>query len=219
MYRKVLEWPNPALTKKSLPVDKESSSSVIQDLKDSFTITGGLGLAAPQIGIRKRAIIVNPSHLKISDDDKLVMINPKLVLGKEMFKSQEACFSVPFVSSFVPRHSQCTVSFYNEDWEEQHLEVTGLASACIQHEVDHLDGILYIRKIGSPLKMSFLLKKVKKQRKKIQDERKASQADFEKDHEQLMSGIFDEQETSKKTHSRKRKPKPRRKVKRNKKRK
>ena len=219
MYRKVLEWPNPSLREKSLPLKRESSASVIQDLKDSFTITGGLGLAAPQIGIKKRAIVVNPSHLRISEDDVLVMINPRLTLGEEMFKSQEACFSIPFVSEFVPRHSHCTVTFYNEEWEEQQLEVSGLASACIQHEVDHLDGILYVRKIGSPLKRSFLLKKVKKQRKKIADEKKAAKRDFEKDHEELMAGTLDGQEASKKTHSRKRKPKPRRKVKRNKKRK
>ena len=219
LYRKVIEWPNPKLSKKSVPLDRENASSVIADLMDSFRVTGGLGLAAPQIGISKRAIIVNPSYLKISEDDTLVMINPKLELSGELFKSHEACFSIPYISEIVPRHSQCTVRFYNENWEEQELKVEGLAAACIQHEVDHLDGILFVRRLKSHFKRSSVYKKVTKQRKKEEAARKQAMSDFERDHEELMSGKFDGQKASKKTYTRKRKPKPRRKIKRSKKKK
>ena len=219
LYRKVIEWPNPKLSKKSVALDKESAAGVIADLTDSFRVTGGLGLAAPQIGISKRAVVVNPSHLKISEDEMLVMINPKLELSGELFKSHEACFSIPYISEIVPRHSQCTVRFYNENWEEQELKVEGLAAACIQHEVDHLDGILFVRRLKSHFKRSSVYKKVTKQRKKEEAARKQAMSDFERDHEELMSGKFDGQKASKKTHTRKRKPKPRRKIKRSKKKK
>ena len=219
MYRKVIEWRNPKLTKKSMPLDKESAASVVKDLTDSFRVTGGLGLAAPQIGISKRAVIVNPSHLKISEDDMLVMLNPKLELSGELFKSHEACFSIPYISEIVPRHSQCTVRFYNENWEEQELNVEGLAAACIQHEVDHLDGILFVRRLKSHFKRASVYKKVTKQRKKEEAARKQAMSDFERDHEELMAGNFDGQKASKKTYTRKRKPKPRRKIKRSKKKK
>ena len=214
MYRKVLEWPTPSLSTKSSPVVKGKSEDIISDLKDSFRVTGGLGLAAPQIGFKKRALVISPVNLSISSDEMLVMINPELELSGDKFDSHEACFSIPYISHVVPRYSQCLVRFYNEDWEEQELKVEGLASACIQHEVDHLDGILYIRRIKSPFKRSSLLKKLKKHRKAVKEKERQAKDEFERDHLELMSGNFNGQKTSKKTHSRKRKPKPRRKIKR-----
>ena len=212
MFRKVLEWPDSALKNKSAPFTREDPTSWIDDLRDSFTVTGGLGLAAPQIGIFRRAIVVNPSHLNISDDEMLLMINPRLELSGETYKNNEGCFSVPYAAGNVPRHSHCKVVFYNEDWEEQWLNLQGLAAACVQHEVDHLDGILYLDRMGR-MSRQLLIKKIKKQKKKLADLERAAQEEFDKDHAELLAG-FGGKEKTKTTYSRKRKAKPRRKNKR-----
>jgi peptide deformylase len=213
MYRKVVEWPHSSLKKNSLPLTKGDSNSCIEDLIDTFNVTGGLGLAAPQIGIPGRAIVISPVNLGLSTDNMLVMINPSLELSGEIVKSEEACFSVPFVSAYVKRHSHCVVTYYNQEWEKRELALDGMASICVQHEVDHLDGKLYLDRVGR-LTRSALAKKIKKQRKKIEQAEKVLLDDFEKDHAELHTpyGINEKKKT---THSRKRKPKPRRKVKRN----
>jgi len=217
MFRKVLEWPNSNLKTKSSPLSQEDPTAWIDDLKDSFNVTGGLGLAAPQIGITRRVIVVNPSYLDISSDAMLLMINPVLELKGEMYKNDEGCFSVPYVAGNVPRYSQCKVVFYNEEWEEQWLNLRGLAAACIQHEVDHLDGILYLDRMGR-LSRQLLVKKIRKQMKKIADIERATKEEFDRDHEELLAGLSGK-EKAKTTYSRKRKAKPRRKNKRQRKRK
>ena len=213
MFRKVIQWPDLSLKQKSTPLTKEDYGPIVDDLLDTFNVTGGLGLAAPQIGIYRRVIVVNPSHLDFEDGESLVMINPVLTLSGEMWQSEEACFSVPFVMERVPRYSQCKVVFYNEKWEERWFNLKGLAAACIQHEVDHLDGVLYLDKL-SRLKRQLLTKKIKKEMKRISRLRKETTADFERDHAELQM-VYDDKK-SKTTHSKKRKPKPRRKHKRSK---
>lgn len=217
MFRKVLEWPNSSLKIKSTPLLREDPSAWIDDLRDTFNVTGGLGLAAPQIGITRRVIVVNPTYLDISQDEMLLMINPVLELSGEVYKNDEGCFSVPYVAGSVPRYSQCKVVFYNEQWEEQWLNLRGLAAACVQHEVDHLDGILYLDRMRR-LSRQFLIKKIKKQMKKIADIERATKEEFDRDHEELLAG-FGGKEKAKTTYSRKRKAQPRRKNKRQRKRK
>lgn len=215
MYRKVVEWPHSSLKEKSQSLTEEDPLSYIEDLTDTFNVTGGLGLAAPQIGIPYRVIVVSPVNLGISSDSMLIMINPTLELSGEIVKTQEACFSVPFVTAWVKRHSHCIVSYYNQEWEEKELSLNGMASICIQHEVDHLDGKLYLDRVGR-LTRQGLAKKIKKQRQKLADAEKALLDDFEKDHAELNTA-FGINEKTKTTHTRKRKAKPRRKVKRNRK--
>lgn len=210
MYRKVLTWPNKRLKNIATDLSKEDSLEVVADLKDSFTVTGGLGLAATQIGIEKRALVINPSLLEISEEEQLVMINPALDMSGEIYASEEACFSIPQVSSFVPRYSHCKITFYNEDWEKCELELEGLSSACVQHEVDHLDGKLFLDRL-SRLKRQILKKKLSKVRKEIERIEKEAAADFERDHAELRMS-YDGQKTIKKTtYSKKRKLKKRRK--------
>jgi peptide deformylase len=217
MFRKVLEWPNSELKKKSTPLTQEDPTAWVDDLRDSFNVSGGLGLAAPQIGIHKRVIVVNPNFLDIADEEMLVMINPTLTLSGEMQKMTEACFSVPFVTDLVPRYSHCKVVFYNEEWKEQWLNLTGLAAVCIQHEVDHLDGVLYLDRIGR-LKRSILIKKMKKQAKKLAEIKQGTLEDFERDHAELQA-VTGGKEKVKTTYSRKRKAPPRKKNKKQRKRK
>ena len=217
MFRKVLEWPDPGLKRVSTPLTREDPTTWVDDLRDSFNVTAGLGLAAPQIGIQRRVIVVNPSFLDIADEEMLVMINPTLTLSGEIHKTSEACFSVPFVTDVVPRYSHCKVVFYNEEWKEQWLNLTGLAAVCVQHEVDHLDGILYLDRVGR-LKRSILIKKMKKQAKKLAQIKKDTLEDFERDHAELQA-MTGGKEKTKTTYSRKRKAPPRKKNKRQRKRK
>jgi len=208
----VLEWPNPGLKRGSIPLTPDDPTTWIDDLRDSFNVTGGLGLAAPQIGIHRRVIVVNPSFLDIADEEMLVMINPTLTLSGETQKMTEACFSVPFVTDIVSRYSHCKVVFYNEEWKEQWFNLTGLAAVCIQHEVDHLDGILYLERIGR-LKRSILIKKMKKHAKKLAQIKKDTLEDFERDHAELQATSGGKEKT-KSTYPRKRKAPLRKKNKR-----
>jgi len=210
MYRKVLTWPNSKLKTTAIILSKDDDLETIVDLKDSFAVTGGLGLAATQIGIGKRALVINPSLLDISSEDKLVMINPMLDMSGEVYLSEEACFSIPHISSFVPRYSHCKITFYNENWERCELNLEGLSAACVQHEVDHLDGKLFLDRL-SRLKRQILTKKLKKARKEMERIEREAAADFAKDHAELRMSYNDKKTVNKTTYSKKRKLKKRRK--------
>ena len=219
MFKQVLEFPKAQkrLRKKSLPIDVNlpETTQIIADMHDTFRVLEGYGLAAPQIGIHRRVIIISPRNLGISEDESLLMINPVLApFGEQQQTVMEACFSVPHISSQVKRAMSCVVSFTSEQGQKESLELTGFPAACLQHEVDHLDGILYIDRI-SRLKRSRLLKKIGKIKKKEEKLAKDKLREFMEDH---MSLQYDDgpQEKLKTTYSKKRKTKARRKRKRNK---
>ena len=213
MNRAVLRFPSSALKlrQKSTPVDIDSAetSYLIDDLQDSFKVLEGYGLAAPQIGIFRRAIIIGPQNLGINDEEALLMLNPSVTLlgGEELFK--EACFSVPYVDAFVKRSNRCVVTYTTVKGEEESLELTGLPAACIQHEIDHLDGMLYIDRL-SRLKRQILLKKIKKIEKRERKIMQEKRREFMEDHESLQYG-YDAEKKTKTTYSKKRKIKARRK--------
>lgn len=186
----------------------EEHHNSIKDLKDTFSVLEGYGLAAPQIGISKRAIIISLRSLRIDTDsatEKLVMINPELELSAEQQRNLESCFSVPHISAQVSRALHCTVKYTTESGVKEELKVSGFAAACLQHEVDHLDGKLYIDRVGRAWR-SMLLKKSRKIEKKKVADRISMREEFEKEHREL-DGV----EKKKVTHSRKRKPKARKK--------
>ena len=145
MNKQILEWPNPALREKckDAVIGSAELSKVLEDLVDTFSIVEGYGLAAPQIGHSLRALVVNPRALGMKDTEKdfLVMVNPIVEkVGAEVI-SNEACFSVPDISLSVSRHNACNVSYVNEGGIQQVASFEGLPAFCVQHEVDHLDGI------------------------------------------------------------------------------
>lgn len=214
MYKKVLTIidNNKALRQKSEAFsDFESwttdDTSCLKDLTDTFSVLQGLGLAAPQIGIFKRAIVVNLKHLGLSEDaDAKLMVNPTIETSGPTSRSKEACFSVPYVDGFVERPQSCVVSYIDEAGVNSQITAEGYAAVCLQHEIDHLDGILYIDRMG-PLSRRMLLKKVEKSnKKKLEAARLAKQA-FDEDHRDLTSGPS----KKKTTYSKKRKPKARKK--------
>ena len=212
MFRKLLSWPEDAqrlkrVSKKVVLSDVETQNCV-SDITDTFNILQGYGLAAPQIGIFKRVLVINPTALGFENTvSQLVMVNPTLQLSGETFKSHESCFSVPDVSAFVERFEECTVTFTTLDGDEKTVTTTGLPAACIQHEVDHLDGILLVDRL-SKLKRGIILRKIKKTQRKNERIERAAALDFERDHDELM-GLSGDETKKKTTHSRKRKPKRR----------
>jgi len=174
------------------------------DLRDTFSVLQGYGLAAPQIGISKRAVIVNLSALGLGEGD-LVMINPEIETSGDEQRNQESCFSVPYISAHVRRPLNCNIRYMTEKGEQSVIDLSGFPAACLQHEIDHLDGKVYLDRIGSAWR-NILKNKIKKIDKKKKAAAQAIKEEFEREHQEIMGA------TIKKTgHSRKRKPKPRKK--------
>lgn len=141
----VLQCPNPELRVLSQPVDPArvntpEMQALIKDLKLTMKAERGIGIAAPQVGIHERVIIVD-----MEDEGPTGFINP-VILEKsfKMIDSEEGCLSVPGQWGIVKRHRGVTVKALREDGEEVTIKATDLMSTVWQHEIDHLDGILFI---------------------------------------------------------------------------
>lgn len=184
----------------------DSEKSTLVDLSDTFNVSQGLGLAAPQIGIKKRAIIISPSRLQMdSDVESLVLINPTIEVYGETESGPEACFSVPGTLGNVTRQQSCKVSYTSIDGQKRVLEAEGFPAVCLQHEIDHLDGILYVDRMG-PLSRKMLLKRLRKADARKKQAAKLAKASFDRDHNFLPDDSLEKKKT---THSKKRKPKAR----------
>lgn len=118
---------------------------LIEDMFDTMYETGGVGLAAPQVGILKRIVVID------TDDNQHVLINPEILEVSGEQTGYEGCLSVPGKSGVVTRPDHVKVKALNERGEEYILEGDGLLARCICHECDHLDGILYVDKVQGEL--------------------------------------------------------------------
>lgn len=167
----VLEYPNPILRKKCEVVDEVTPEirKFIDDMFETMYQYSGVGLAAPQVGVLKRVIVIDPEQ----DGEghrgaPLALINPKIVWGSDEFTCEkEGCLSIPDQSSEVERHYRVKVYFINYDGKEEEIDIEGFPAIVLQHEIDHLDGILYTDHI-SRIKRSMLFKKLEKLRKENQ---------------------------------------------------
>ena len=143
---KILTQPNPILRKKSVEINLEKIKSrelkgLISAMAKTMLKDDGVGLAAPQIGKNIRMVVVN------SKDGVFCLINPKFTKkswAREL--GQEGCLSIPGVFGKVKRHKKISLTYYNENGEKIKLTAEGMMARVIQHEVDHLDGILFIDK-------------------------------------------------------------------------
>lgn len=214
MYRKILSVVDNAKAlrrvSESFPQFEEwtdHDKSVFVDLNDTFNVVQGLGLSAPQIGILKRAVIINPQRLGLDENiESLIMINPSIELSGPVERGEEACFSVPGVFGQVERQQSCKVTYTSIDGKERVLEANGFPAVCLQHEIDHLDGVLYIDRMG-PLSRKMLLKKLMKIEKKKSEAAKLAKLAFDQDHRSFYTAGGEEKKKT--THSKKRKPKAR----------
>jgi len=148
---------NPILRQKAEEVSKEYVASeefrqLVEDLKDSMKHYGGIGIAAPQIGVSLQvAIIEVPRGNRYGAEVALpltVFVNPKLeLLTEELQGYWEGCLSVPGLRGFVERPRKLKVTYLNEEGEEREMTVEGFLATVIQHELDHLYGVLYVDRI------------------------------------------------------------------------
>lgn len=151
-------YPDKILRKKAAPLKRvgDDERRLARDMIETMRSANGVGLAAPQVGISKRIIVV----LDVEGSGKApVFINPKIVKKKGRSRFCEGCLSVPDVTSDVVRPEFVTVEALNLGGESIKMEIGGLLARIIQHEVDHLDGILFIDRIGL-LKRKKLIKQL-----------------------------------------------------------
>ena len=156
--------PDEILRKKAKFVNPISNEilHLLDDMAETMYNAPGLGLAANQIGILKRLIVVDCSSNE--EDSKLwKMINPEIVsFSDKKEELEEGCLSIPDHKAIVKRPLRISVSYTNIEGGKNSMEATGLLAACIQHEIDHLNGVLFIDHI-SRLKRDMIIRKVKKQ--------------------------------------------------------
>lgn len=151
----VLKMGNPLLLRVSEPVKEFNSpelDALIRDMFDTMAAQDGAGLAAPQIGVLKRVVIFgvekNPRYPEVEEVPMTILINPVIQpVGRRMEDDWEGCLSVPGMRGLVPRYTHIRYSGYDQRGERFEREVGGFHARVVQHECDHLDGILYPRRI------------------------------------------------------------------------
>jgi peptide deformylase len=153
--QKILTFPHPLLKKLTHRVDRMDTQikGLIEDLIDTMKEgPGSVGVAAPQIGVSLSACVVDVSgsrHGKDNNHGLLAMINPEILSSSGSSVMREGCMSVPDYTGDVERATSITVRYLNLDWEIQTVEASGFEAVAIQHEMDHLDGILFLDRILS----------------------------------------------------------------------
>ena len=159
----IITEPNKLLRQVSLPVKKvgKNEQKLMDDMLDTMYAANGIGLAAIQIGIPKRIIVMDISK----DENKkepLYLVNP-VIKNRDILKStyEEGCLSVPNQFAEIDRPKNCEVEYLDYNGEKKLLKAEGLLATCIQHEMDHLEGILFIDYL-SKLKKTMIIKKLSK---------------------------------------------------------
>ena len=167
--RKILTEPDPILRQKSQPIDKvdDLTRKLIDDMLETMYLDPGIGLAAIQIGVPKRIIVLDISK----DPEKkepMYFVNPVIVsTSKNNITYEEGCLSVPGQFAEIDRADRCHVKYLDYNGNHKELKSEGLLATCIQHEIDHLEGILFIDYLSN-LKKSMIIKKLSKQKKELE---------------------------------------------------
>ena len=163
----ILTEPNKKLRQVSLPVEKvgKEEQNLMNDMLETMYDAKGIGLAAIQIDVPKRIIVLDISK---SENEKkpMFLVNP-LIINKDLNLTtyEEGCLSVPDQFAEIDRPSKCEVEYLDYDGNKKLLKANGLLATCIQHEMDHLEGVLFIDYL-SKLKKTMILKKLSKQKNK-----------------------------------------------------
>ena len=167
--RKILTEPNKILRKKSETVEKvdKELQQLMDDMLDTMYAAPGIGLAAIQIGIPKRVIVMDISKDK-KNKNPVYFVNPEIIWKADEDKIyEEGCLSVPNQFAEINRPKDCHVKYLDYFGQPQLLKAEGLLATCIQHEIDHLEGILFIDYL-SKLKKTMIIKKLSKQKEKTE---------------------------------------------------
>ena len=164
--RKILTEPNKILREKSLPVEKvdEEIQKLMDDMLETMYAAPGIGLAAIQVGIPKRIIVLDLSP-KDKPRSPMYFVNPEIIKKSNTDSTyEEGCLSVPGQFAEIDRPDRCHVKYLDYHGKPKEIEAEGMLATCIQHEMDHLEGILFIDYL-SKLKKSMIIKKLSKQKK------------------------------------------------------
>jgi peptide deformylase len=162
MIYPIVKFPDPVLQRASAPVTEfdDDLRKLVADMFESMYAAQGIGLAAPQIGIAKRLTVIDLSNKK-EPKDKIVLINPEITLQEGKQLEEEGCLSLPEIREKVRRSARVIVKAQDEfgNWKE--YEGTELLARAFQHEIDHLNGVLFIFRI-SALKRDLILRRIRK---------------------------------------------------------
>ena len=166
----ILRYPDPRLHTVARPVNAVDSriSQLVADLLETMYSADGVGLAATQVDVHERVIVIDTSEQR---DQPLVLINPELVWrSDERAINEEGCLSVPAIYDKVERHAEVTVAALDRDGKPFERRVRGLTAVCVQHEMDHLLGKVFVEYL-SPLKRERIRGKMQKRTREEQQER------------------------------------------------
>ncbi|ANX04369.1 peptide deformylase [Immundisolibacter cernigliae] len=159
----ILTYPDPRLRQRASPVDAVNAQvrQLAEDMAQTMYAAKGIGLAATQVGVAKRVVVMD---LSAEHDQLQVLINPRVVARDGSQECEEGCLSVPDVYETVERALRVTVSYLDRDGEARQMDADGLLAVCVQHEIDHLDGKLFVDYL-SRLKQDRLRKKADKRQR------------------------------------------------------
>jgi len=159
MIRKILVYPDPELKKKSAPVAiiDDKVRELARDMAETMYDAPGVGLAAPQVGVHQRVIVIDVSP-KDEEPGLIVAINPEIVHAEGESYEEEGCLSVPRYGANVRRHAKVVVKALDLEGKEAVYRADGLLAIAFQHEIDHLNGTLFVDHL-SPLKKDIFRKK------------------------------------------------------------
>lgn len=162
----ILEFPDPRLRKSAQPVATVDPAIVrlVDDMFETMYAAPGIGLAATQVDVHRRIIVIDLSEQK---NEPLVLINPEVeVLDSELENYDEGCLSVPGFYETVIRPREIRVKALDRDGQQQTFEASGLLAVCVQHEIDHLDGKLFVDYLSTVKRQRIRSKLLKQQRSK-----------------------------------------------------
>ena len=162
MIREIVKYPEPVLAKKAEPVVKFDAAleTLVADMFDSMYAAEGIGLAGPQVAVSQRVVVIDLSFQK-DPQQKIVLINPEIIYSDGKQREEEGCLSLPDIRAKVDRAATVRVRAQNVKGETIEFEGSELLSRAFQHEIDHIDGILFIDRV-SRLKRDLLIRRIKK---------------------------------------------------------
>ena len=166
--KKILIEPDPILRKKCEPLENvdDDVRKLMNDMLETMYKAPGIGLAAIQVGILKRIVVIDVS--KEEKKSPLFLVNPEIIYkSKNTAVYEEGCLSLPGQFAEIERPAECHIEYIDYDGKEKKLETKGLLATCIQHEIDHLNGILFIDYL-SKLKKDMIIKKLVKHKKDVE---------------------------------------------------
>ena len=165
MIREIVKYPDPILERPTEPVTEFDYElrSFVDDMFESMYAAKGIGLAAPQVGISRRLTVIDLSF-KERPEDRIILINPEIIFREGKQYEEEGCLSLPEIREKVSRAARVKVRAQDLDGNWFEVEGAELLARAFQHEIDHLDGILFIRRL-SALKRDLIVRRIRKMQK------------------------------------------------------